>query len=299
METFMPNIKITIAIPAYNSEKTIRESIESALAQVYPLKEILVINDGSTDRTAEIARSYPIRVLDNEKNIGIGLTLERLMREARGRYVIYLCSDDIFTHPLVVTDYIEIFDAQSDIGIIGRYYYQFMNGYKGAIMVCRDKNILTQACNPSGMAFRKMDIVGTNKIFIEMPSIVVQYLKKYRWTMLEYDTIAARIHPGGNTGNKKKYYTESPIKNWTDLVGKKFKFNQGFVQLRNRAPRLLLREIYLSIKINPKITLDPSFWFYALMALIVPGFISRPLANFYRHRITRQFLKNAIIRRPA
>ena len=118
----------------------------------------------------------------------------------------------------------------------------------------------------------------------------------WRWTMFEYDTIRARIHPGGNTGTKTSYYTESPIKNWTDLVGKDFKFNQGFVQLRNRAPKILLREIYLSVKINPWILADPGFWFYASIAVIFPGWILRPLSDFYRHYITRRSCR--IIERP-
>lgn len=285
-------IKVTIAIPTYNQEKTIEDSLKSALAQEYPHKEILVIDDGSTDKTVEICKRYPVRVIVNEKNIGIGKNLAKLMSEAKGRYVVYLCGDDVFTSTKVVNDIVTIFDrGEPGVGIIGRYYFQFMNGYPGAIMVCRDHNIITQSCNPSGMAFRKTEVVGSNKIFIEMPTIVAQCLKHWRWTMIEYDTIAARIHPGGNTATKKWYYTESPIVNWTSLCGKDHKFHQGMIQLRNRAPHLLPREVYNIIKINPKNLLDPYFWLYAVIACTIPGWILRPLSNFYRHRITRRKCK--------
>lgn len=285
--------KLTIAIPVYNSEKTIAETIDSALAQEYPLKEILIADDNSSDGTVDIVKSYgdKVRLIENIINIGIGQQLELLMEKAHGKYIVYLCGDDQFTNPRVCHDVVSIFDNNSDIGVIGRYYYQYMDKLRGAIMVCRDKNIITSACNPSGMSFRKDSIRGTNDIFIEMPSIVAQYLPRWRWTMLEYDTIKARIHPGGNTGTKKSYYQGSQIANWVKLVGKEFRFNQGFIQIKNRASHLLWQEIKNAWTLTPGVRKEPSFYFYAAIAILVPATILRPLSNFYRHRITRRFCK--------
>ena len=291
------NIKISILIPAYNSEKTIRESLASALIQDYPIKEILICDDASTDKTVDVVKAYAkvnseIRLIVNEKNLGIGRNLQKLMEDAHGKYVLYLCADDLLTNKKILSDIVNQFDkGDPAIGIIGRFYYFFMDGHSGAIGVCRERNIFLQSCCPSGMAFRKDEIVGTNKIFVEMPSIVGQYLKKWRWTMFEYDTIAARFKPGTNTGTKKSYYTESPTQNWIDLVGKGFSDYPMFVQLRNRAPKLLWREIKLHVKNNKKCLQDISFWFYAVIAVVFPGFILRPLTRFYRHRITRRYAK--------
>jgi glycosyltransferase involved in cell wall biosynthesis len=280
---------MTIGIPVFNSEKTIAESIESALEQNGKNIEILVVDDCSTDRTVEIIKKYKkVRLIQNAHNIGIGYNLEKIMQEAHGYYVIYLCGDDQFTSPDVVNDYISVFHLNSKLGIVGRYYYQYMNGYPGAIMVSRDENILTQSCNPSGMAFKRDKIEGTNKIFIECPFIVKQYLiKGYRWTMFRYDTIKAKIHPGGNTGTKESYYKGSMYQNWFDLLGEPLNFPQGYIQLKNRSPKTLWREICVSVKLNPRILLNPLFWFYSLMAIIVPTWVLKPLSNFYRHRITR------------
>ena len=110
--------------------------------------------------------------------------------------------------------------------------------------------------------------------------------------MIEYDTIAARFHPGGNTGTKKSYYKESPLQNWIDLTGDaEFKFHEGFIQLKNRAPHLLIPEIKLAIQMNSKILLEIRFWVFALTALLLPGYWLRPFTNFYRHRITRRHVK--------
>lgn len=284
---------ITIAIPVFNSEKTIAESIESALDQKVKGREILVIDDASTDKTTDIVSRYPVRLKVNSENVGIGVNLCRLMTAARGRYVLFLCGDDQFTNDRVAADYLSVFQVADHIGVIGRYYYQYMDGYPGAIMVCRDKNILTSSCNPSGMAFRKdRQVVPTNKIFIECPSIVKQYLENdWKWTMFEYDTIRARIHPGGNTGTKESYYQGSMYQNWRDLLEEPLWFPQGFIQVKNRAPKKLWEEICQSVKGSRTALLRPTWWLFAIIAVVVPGSVLRPLSNFWRHRIMRRFLK--------
>ena len=289
---------ITIGIPAFNQEKVIGESIESALEQRGRGIDILVVDDASTDGTVEVIKKYPVRLVQNEYNMGIGQNLKRLMRLARGHNIIYLCGDDLFTGPDVVSDYIKQFQGNPKLGIIGRYYYQFMNGHEGAVMVSCDENILTQACNPSGMAFKVDDFKATNKIFIECPSIVAQYLRKgYEWTMFRYDTVAARLHPGGNTATKESYYVGSMYENWRDLTGEPLKFYHGYIQIKNRAPKKLWEEICQSLKGNMTALLNPIFWLYATIAITAPGCVLRPLSNFWRHRITRRFCR--IIERPS
>lgn len=286
--------KITIAIPAYNNEETIHEAIATSLNQEYPDKEILVIDDCSTDKTAEVARSYPVRVIINEKNLGIAKNLEKLMTEAQGRFMIYLCADDVFTCPQVVGDVVQIFNHNQNIGVIGRYFYFYLHGKPGAIGVCRDRNILTNSCCPSGMAFRRDPSVKSSpKPFIEMPTIVSNYLKNgWEWTMMEYDTVAARFKPGENTGTKSSYYVSSPLQSWIDLLGSPIRFNEGFIQLKNRAPHLLIPEIKLAIKSDKTILKDWTFWLYAGAALLIPGFILRKLTVWYRDTIGRW---NAVI----
>lgn len=289
---------LTIAIPAYNNAKTIGEAIESALAQEYPSKEIMVVDDCSTDDTVKIAMSYPgVRVTVNPENFGIGVNLLSCMKQAKGKYILYLCADDVFTSNKVAGDVCKIFNHSTTIGVISRYYYQFMNGHKGAVMTVRDKNILTASINPSGIALRCWNEVwGSNKMFCEMPLMITQYLKIFQWTTMEWDTVAVRLHEDGNTACKETYYKESPIQVMTDFLGKDFKYHLGLIQLKNRAPKMVWNEICLTVKINKNNLKDPFFWFCAAVALIVPGSILRPLSRFYRHRINRYNCE--IIRRP-
>ena len=78
---------ISVIIPAFNRESYVGQAIESALAQSHPPVEIIVVDDGSTDRTAEIARSYGISVrCISQENQGEGIAQHRLKGSSRESY---------------------------------------------------------------------------------------------------------------------------------------------------------------------------------------------------------------------
>lgn len=86
-------------MPAYNEEKHIAESIESVLKQTYQNWELIVINDGSKDRTRAIVAQYAsederIILIDNEKNMGLVYTRNNGINRMTGRYLAFLDSDD-------------------------------------------------------------------------------------------------------------------------------------------------------------------------------------------------------------
>lgn len=90
------NPLVSILIPAYNHENWIAESIQSALAQTWPNIEIIVVNDGSTDRTAEIAKSFvpKIKVVSTE-NRGLSAAVNTAYRHCSGDYIQELDADDL------------------------------------------------------------------------------------------------------------------------------------------------------------------------------------------------------------
>ncbi len=90
---------VSIIMPAYNAASTIACAIDSVLSQTYQQWELVVINDASSDDTAEIASAYAardsrIRVLCNEQNMGVSETRRRGMQAAHGRWLALLDSDD-------------------------------------------------------------------------------------------------------------------------------------------------------------------------------------------------------------
>lgn len=93
---------VSIVMPSYNTGKFIRESIESVLAQTYTNWELIIVDDCSTDNTDDIVGEYltdeRIRYLKNEKNSGAAVSRNKALREAKGRWVAFLDSDDIWHH---------------------------------------------------------------------------------------------------------------------------------------------------------------------------------------------------------
>ncbi len=88
---------ISVVIPCYNAAAYLRETIESVLAQSVPAREVLVIDDGSTDTSAEIAESYgsPVRVI-RQANQGESVARNRGIDESQGDWVAFLDADDLW-----------------------------------------------------------------------------------------------------------------------------------------------------------------------------------------------------------
>ena len=91
--------KISVIIPVYNGEQTIRETIDSVLAQTFFDFELIVINDGSTDATLEIVTSIqdPRVKLFSYPNRGLSRSQNRGLAHARGDLVAFLDADDLWT----------------------------------------------------------------------------------------------------------------------------------------------------------------------------------------------------------
>ena len=90
---------VSIVMPNYNGEKYVRETIESVLSQTYSNWELLFVDDCSTDDSLEIVRSYGdprIRTFQNETNSGAATSRNRALREATGRWIAFLDSDDVW-----------------------------------------------------------------------------------------------------------------------------------------------------------------------------------------------------------
>lgn len=112
---------VSIIIPAYNAERWIHRSIESVLRQDYPDKEIIVVDDGSTDNTAAAVEAYQDQVrYIRQENAGPGAARNTGAAEARGKYLMFLDADDEYL-PGIVRKMVEGFDVfpDADAGMFG------------------------------------------------------------------------------------------------------------------------------------------------------------------------------------
>ena len=99
-------MKISVIIPVYNTEKYLKECVESVLAQTYHNLEILLINDGATDSSPQICESYAkqdarIKLIHKE-NGGLSDTRNTGIKQCSGDYVLFLDSDDYWDDPKMV-----------------------------------------------------------------------------------------------------------------------------------------------------------------------------------------------------
>ncbi|MFZ5448837.1 MAG: glycosyltransferase family 2 protein [Thermodesulfobacteriota bacterium] len=104
---------VSICIPAYNVEPFIRETLDSALAQDYPNLEIILSDDASTDGTVEIVTSYEskgVRLLKQEKNLGMTRNMNAVIRASQGKYVLKLDGDDTI-EPQYVSSMVPVMEA--------------------------------------------------------------------------------------------------------------------------------------------------------------------------------------------
>src|SRR5262245_53259028 len=88
---------ISVVIPCHNAAAYLRSSIDSVLAQTVPPREILVIDDGSTDESATVAMSYAPRVrVVKQTNRGPASARNRGIEEATGEWIAFLDADDVW-----------------------------------------------------------------------------------------------------------------------------------------------------------------------------------------------------------
>lgn len=119
-----PHPKVSIVVAVYNGEHYIEECIESLLSQTYQDFEIIVVNDGSTDATAEKLKKFgpeKIFLIHFETNLGVAIARNEGVKKASGDYVAILDADDLALPERLQaqTDYL---DAHPDIALVGSYY---------------------------------------------------------------------------------------------------------------------------------------------------------------------------------
>ena len=123
-------VKYSIIVPVYNSEKYLRQCLDSLVGQTYKDFEVIVWNDGSTDDSANILKEYsshPNFKIFNEKNSGVTVARKRAFEVSSGQYILYLDSDDVFS-----LDCLETIDQYLDSDIDLLQFGSVVSSFDGA-----------------------------------------------------------------------------------------------------------------------------------------------------------------------
>lgn len=128
----MNDPKISVILPVYNSEKYLKEAVDSILNQTVKNFELIIINDGSTDKSEEIIKSYNdsrIKLISNPKNLKIIKSLNIGLEIAKGEYISRMDADDIaFTN--MFEKQLRVFEENPNIDIVNIQSFLMTNNGK-------------------------------------------------------------------------------------------------------------------------------------------------------------------------
>ena len=125
------NGKISVIVPVYNVEKWLNMCIDSILAQSYKNLEIILVNDGSTDKSKDICDQYlkednRVKVFDI-LNSGQSVARNIGLKEAKGDYILFIDSDDYISDKAIIEKFINILDS-NNYDFIYKSYCRFEDG---------------------------------------------------------------------------------------------------------------------------------------------------------------------------
>jgi len=117
---------VSIVVPAYNAESFIGEAINSILLQTYSSWEIIVVNDGSSDRTEEIVRSFPDKriAVVSQTNAGVSAARNTGLKLIQGEFVCFFDADDLMT-PEFLEVRVDILLHKPHVGFVGGFVETF------------------------------------------------------------------------------------------------------------------------------------------------------------------------------
>lgn len=142
------NELISVIVPVYNVEIYLKECLDSIISQTYLALEIIIIDDGSTDKSFEICKNYENRdsrvVLIHKENGGISSARNIGLDNAKGKYIVFIDPDDI-----VETDYIEFLYSmikknETDIAMCG--HKRFKHKIKKCDIIYETRKISNKEC---------------------------------------------------------------------------------------------------------------------------------------------------------
>jgi glycosyltransferase involved in cell wall biosynthesis len=208
---------VSVIIPVYNRDRYLAEAIESVLAQTYPAIELIVVDDGSSDRSAEIAQSYPV-IYHFQPNGGIGSARNAGIALATGEFLAFLDSDDIWVTDKLAKQ-MAAFDANPHLEAVFGYAQQFyspeVNEEFRKRILCPEKPIaahLSTAMLIKRTAFMRIGLFETNLTVVvdinwyiwalenqlqqlTLPDIVYhRRLHETNHSIIEHDKIRQNIH---------------------------------------------------------------------------------------------------------
>ena len=225
---------VSIIIPVYNGEKFVREAIDSALAQTYQNIEIIVVNDGSTDDTEKILKSYGDKITFYSKsNGGVSSALNYGIKKMHGEYFSWLSHDDLYNQdhlehlvnwvsyeghekdiPFSLFHFIDDHDQILYQNTIAAqlFYSDFKISYTKNELTLLEGEINGGSVLIPKKAFKECGTFNETLRVAQERDLWSRLIKKYHFINIPFDTSSIRIHEDQVSNTNPQVAAESNAK---------------------------------------------------------------------------------------
>ena len=230
----MNDDKITIVIPVYNVEKYLDRALNSVVNQTYKNIEIIIVNDGSTDKSEEIILKYKEKdkriIYVKQKNRGLSEARNTALEKVTGEYVFFFDSDDFLEINIIEVLYNAIKSDNADMAICGYYIYNEDNNERHEVNhIKKEKEVV----NTNEIDFMKEQYIThkyENHVWDKLykTSIIKENELVFKFQMVEDILFNMEIYPYLN----KIVYLKKPLYNYcirnTSITGR---YNENLFDL--------------------------------------------------------------------
>jgi glycosyltransferase involved in cell wall biosynthesis len=219
---------ITVVIPVYNGEAYLAEAVESVLAQTWPALEVIAVDDGSTDRSAEIIAGWGSQLVAiHQENRGVAAARNAGIQRAGGQFVAFLDQDDWWL-PEKIEKQLAVFHADDRIGLVhtGVDHYDQSSGRmtgplapdaRPELMVgdCLDRLLLGNPVYNSSVAVRASVLREVGLCDTEIRGNTVQdydlwlrIARRAAFGFVPEPLVVFRVHEGQGTWDRRPMLSE-------------------------------------------------------------------------------------------
>ncbi len=263
---------VSVLMTAYNREMFIGQAIESVLSSTYKNFELIIVDDGSTDRTVEIARRYQvtderIKLYVNEQNLGDYLNRNKAAGYASGKYLKYLDSDDVI-YPWGLNAMVYCMEKFPEAGF-GLMSYGIAQSEPYPILVQPLQafrffyfKFALVSMGPTGAIFTKTAFEAVNgfsgKPYVGDSEIWIKIGSKYPLVRMPFDLVWWREHEGQqiNEGRNNDYYLQHQYRVYVDGLQNLHcplpinERNMALRNLKNVRVRKIMLDYFLKLNIK-------------------------------------------------
>lgn len=235
---------VSVLLPVYNGEKYLYKCVKSILNQSFKDFELIIINDGSIDKSREIITSFRderIRLVSNETNMGLIFSLNKGLKLIRSKYMVRMDADDI-SHSDRILHLVEFMESNPTVGICGTKVgtLEDSSSRPDAVLDAdiRGKHLLNCAITHASAIYR-MDIIRSNKLSYdegykhsEDNDFITNILKVSEGAILNQNLYWVRTHDDQVSRKFRDIQKFSSTKRRVELLGEVFGVNLNSEEIK-------------------------------------------------------------------